>query len=85
MAVTEYSAIGVDSKGRYVTDPVWTDLDIRSDGFKTVEAAKDHAATLFAQSSEVSRVLVRASIQEYSGGSWKASPVVVSVDRPETA
>ncbi|MBD3004622.1 hypothetical protein [Streptomyces sp. 5-10] len=82
MAKIDYSVIGLDDKGRYVTDPICADLDIRADGYPTVEAAvKEGAPGLFGQSPKVVRVLVRESVQELSGGSWRAGRVVQSIDR----
>lgn len=78
---TEYTAIGVDANGNYITDPVCRDLDIRADGFVSVAAAEEGAAILFAMSDRVASVLIRESVQQLQGASWTAGSVVKRVER----
>lgn len=77
----EYSISGMDETGRHVMDPMFGDMDIRADGFKTVEAAREAAATLFGHSPKVAYVSLRESVQQFPGGSWMGGRYIESIPR----
>lgn len=79
----DYSAVGYDENGRNVMDPVWSDMDIRADGFESVDAATEGARNLFHHSSKVAFVSIRESVQEIEGCSWRAGNGVKKITREE--
>ena len=79
----QYSAIGHTETGGLVN--VWWGgdwMDIRASGFETVEAAEEHAPNLFSQDDRVAYVVIEESLQDWSGGSWRAGRTVARVERP---
>ncbi|MFF3466988.1 hypothetical protein [Streptomyces sp. NPDC002619] len=77
----EYTVIALDERGSYITERVWGDfIDIRADGFKRPQDAEEHGRQWF-EDKRVHRLLVRMSVQERPGESWKAGPTYKYVER----
>lgn len=80
----QYSAVGFTEDGDYVNIPMWGDvMDVRAEGRETVEAARECAPDLFGQDDRVAFVVISESLQEWSGGGWRAGRTVARIDRPK--
>lgn len=80
----QYSAVGFTEGGNYVNVPMWGDImDVRAEGFETVEAAEACTPSLFGQNDRVAYVLISESLQKWSGGGWRTGRTVARIDRPK--